>query len=351
VRELERERVTVQQAAARLGITESAVRKRVRKGDLRSEKVLEGNRERLYVFLDPDAEPFPEPFREKYMRTLEDRVRTLEDEVMRQQAIILSMSQSVRALTDAPEASQSAEEAQEGAEPRPSNGGAVQEPTRPPASSAPTWRLGMSARVLVLGATVTLLVAACLSWFAVERSWFAFEDFQGIGLFAGGFLGVVLLFGLCAGYTKRPSLPWFSWPHTWLRRSGRSVVKIALFAAGMPATAGFLTGAYYAAGGGVIGGVKTFWGVILRFDAFFFLFIGLLVGIASLGFMSGAFLGNALRRFGVLGTPKEPPQGEDEGEQEEVWSPRKEAQWGLAGSVIVALISALASVVAATLSQ
>lgn len=104
MRELERERATVQQAAARLGITESAVRKRVRKGDLRSEKVMEGNRERLYVFLDPDAEPFPEPFREKYMRSLEDRVKTLEHEVMRQQAIILSMSQSVRALTDAPAA-------------------------------------------------------------------------------------------------------------------------------------------------------------------------------------------------------------------------------------------------------
>jgi predicted ArsR family transcriptional regulator len=98
---LERERVTVQQAAARLGITESAVRKRARKGDIRSEKVLEGNRDRLYGFLDPDAEPFPEPFREKYMRSLEDRVKTLEDEVMRQQAIILSMSQSLRALTGA----------------------------------------------------------------------------------------------------------------------------------------------------------------------------------------------------------------------------------------------------------
>ena len=64
---MERERVTVQQAAARLSITESAVRKRVSKGDLRSEKVLEGNRERLYVFLDPDAELSLEPFREKYI--------------------------------------------------------------------------------------------------------------------------------------------------------------------------------------------------------------------------------------------------------------------------------------------
>jgi hypothetical protein len=86
---------------------------------LRSEKVMEGNRERLYVFLDPDAEPFPEPFREKYMGSLEDRVKTVEDEVMRQQAIILSMSQSLRALTGAPEAPQGVEEAQEEAETSP----------------------------------------------------------------------------------------------------------------------------------------------------------------------------------------------------------------------------------------
>jgi excisionase family DNA binding protein len=102
-RDLERERVTVQEAAQRLGITEGAVRKRARKGDLRSEKVVEGNKERLYVFLDREEERVPEPFREKYMRSLEERVKTLEDEVYRQQAIILSMSQSLRALTGGPE--------------------------------------------------------------------------------------------------------------------------------------------------------------------------------------------------------------------------------------------------------
>jgi hypothetical protein len=336
VRELERERVTVQQAAARLGITESAVRKRVRKGDLRSEKVLEGNRERLYVFLDPDAEPFPEPFREKYMRTLEDRVKTLEDEVMRQQAIILSMSQSVRALTDAPEASQSAEEAQEGAEPRPSNGGAVQEPTRPPASSAPTWRLGMSARVLVLGALVTLLVVANLSW----QLFYGSLDTT-LFLFIGGSLSTLLVFGLCAGYTKSPSFPWFSWPHRWLRRSGRSVLEIAIFAAGIPAVAGMFIG--YSVGIGV----KVFFEELSANFPSRLLLIGIYVGISSSAFMSGAFLGNALRRFGVLGTPKELLQGEEEGErEEEVWSPRKEAQWGLAGT----LISALATLAAALIS-
>jgi hypothetical protein len=333
VRELERERVTVQQAAARLGVTESAVRKRVRKGDLHSEKVLEGNRERLYVFLDPDAEPFPEPFREKYMRSLEDRVKTLEDEVMRQQAIILSMSQSLRALTGAPESPQSVEEAQEGAEPRPSTGGAEQETTRPPAPSAPTSRLGMSGRAVAVGAIATLL-----AWvFAVGRLFSPFPPFFILVLP----VIVPLLCGFWAGSTKRPSLPWFSSPHRWLRRSGRSALEIATFATGLPAFAAFYIALVL---------VPPYTSVVDALDREFVTASLLFSPIAPLAFMSGAFLGNALRRVGLLGTPKEPLQGDEEGEQEEVWTPKKEAQWGLVGSIIAALISAVASVVAATLS-
>jgi excisionase family DNA binding protein len=44
VRELERERVTVQEAARQLGITESAVRKRAQRGQLQSQKVTEGKK-------------------------------------------------------------------------------------------------------------------------------------------------------------------------------------------------------------------------------------------------------------------------------------------------------------------
>ena len=108
MRELERERVTVQEAARRLGITESAIRKRASREQIRSVKVTEGKKERLYIFLDSDEDKFPEPFQERYMRSLEDRVRTLEDEVYRQQAIILSMSQSMQALTGAAEPRESA---------------------------------------------------------------------------------------------------------------------------------------------------------------------------------------------------------------------------------------------------
>jgi predicted ArsR family transcriptional regulator len=135
---LERERVTVQEAARQLGITESAVRKRAQREQLRSEKVTEGKKERLYIFLDSDQDKFPEPFRERYMRSLEDRVKTLEDEVYRQQAIILSMSQSMQALTgasDERESPETAEDASEGASPRPDRPGAQEGAQR-----RPWWR-------------------------------------------------------------------------------------------------------------------------------------------------------------------------------------------------------------------
>jgi hypothetical protein len=300
VRELERERVTIQQAAARLGITESAVRKRVRKGDLRSEKVLEGNRERLYVFLDPDAAPFPEPFREKYMRSLEDRVKTLEDEVMRQQAIILSMSQSLRALTGAP------------------TGGAKREPTRPPATSALTSRLGMSGWALAVGA-----IASLLTWVTLQFYEPPFLGFLGEYGPAGIILTLVLLptlvqllSGLWAGFTKRPSLPWFSSPHRWLRRGGRSVLEIATLAIGMPALVPL--GVYFVYELARYGPTSP----VVDFPLYGFLSL-VAFATALLPFMSGAFLGNALRRVGLLGTPKEPPEGEEEGDEGEVWSAKK----------------------------
>jgi hypothetical protein len=127
VRELERELVTVQEAARRLGMTESAVRKRAQRGQLRSEKAMEGKKERLYIFLDPDEDKFPEPFRERYIRSLEQRVNTLEDEVYRQQAILLNMTEAMKALNPpAPEDSSEERESPESSGPT-SGGGEVWE--------------------------------------------------------------------------------------------------------------------------------------------------------------------------------------------------------------------------------
>jgi uncharacterized coiled-coil protein SlyX len=140
---LERERVTVQEAARQLGITESAVRKRAQRRQLRSEKVMEGKKERLYIFLDPDEDKFPEPFRERYIRSLEQRVNTLEDEVYRQQAILLNMTEAMKALSppaqeepsEARESPQTVEEEPQRAEPRPAAGEAQEGTQR-----RPWWR-------------------------------------------------------------------------------------------------------------------------------------------------------------------------------------------------------------------
>jgi hypothetical protein len=359
VRELERERVTVQEAARQLGITESAVRKRAQRGQLRSEKAMEGKKERLYIFLDPDEDKFPEPFRERYIRSLEQRVNTLEDEVYRQQAILLNMTEAMKALSppaqeessEARESPQTVEEEPERAEPssstqsaqgpvpqrRSAARGAESETPHVVASSASHSRLGMSARVLVLGAIVTFLVTAALGSYSTRTI--------AIYLPWVGSLITLMLFGLCAGYTKRPSLSWFSWPHRWLRRSGRSVLEITVFVAGIPATAGLLIGAYSAPGYGV----KEFSEGFSQLPLLFLLIIGIIVAGASQVFMSGAFLGNALRRLGVLGTPKEPlPDQEDaDTEQEEVWSPGQEARWGLIGTLASAVLTGIFSVVVA----
>jgi hypothetical protein len=252
------------------------------------------------------------------------------------------MSQSLRALTGAPGAPQGVAEAQEEAEPRPSTGGDKRVTTRPSAPSAPTARLGMSGWALAVGAIATLLTwffsaASLLFPRAFMESSISFIPVPTIFRYETPSLVLSVLvpvfFGLWAGSTKRPSLPWFSSPLRWLRRGGRSVLEIAMFAAGMPAWVGFFI---------VIASISDANASVV--------FTALAFVLAPQAFMSGAFLGNALRRVGLLGTPKEPLQGEEEGKhEEEVWTPRKEAQWGLVGSIIVALISAAASVIAAFL--
>jgi hypothetical protein len=209
----------------------------------------------------------------------------------------------------------------------------------------PTPRLGMSAWVLVFGAIVTVVAAAYAGTPFVEG--------VPLPLLAWPFI-VVLLFGLSAGYTKKPSFPWFSWPHRWLRRSGRSVLEIALVAAGIPATAGFVTGVFYSMTRSPVSApVDAFLEELFRFPSTL-LYIGIYFSIASLYFMSGAFLGNALRRrFGVIGTPKEPVPGQEDGdtEQEEVWTTTQEVRWGLIGTIGSAVLTGIFSVVVALIDK
>jgi hypothetical protein len=309
-------------AAADLGLTVDAVRKRVKRGTLESEKDSDG---RVYVFLDdvPDTD-HPRSDTDRLISTLEEQLRLEREAHAEARRLLAAALERIPAIEPLGKPGT-------GSEPVPDTP-APPEPETPRvvASSVSHSRLGMSAWALAVSA-----IATPLTWVFVIRN-------GGVSDFLLGLLFLFpLLPGLWAGSTKRPSLPWFSSPHRWLRRGGRSILETAVFAAGIPSGVGLAAANLPVP----LSPQRFFAPGVLAFPSL------IVFATASLAFMSGAFLGNALRRGGLLGTPKEPPQGEEEGDQEEVWSAKKEAQWGLAGSVIVALISALASVVAATLSQ
>jgi predicted ArsR family transcriptional regulator len=139
VRELERERVTVQEASRRLGITESAVRKRVQRGLLEHDKEADG---RLYVYLDTrdkDRDQVRDSSYDMLVRRLENENEFLRRELERKDTILLNMTEAMKALSppsqetppDERESPQTAEEEPDRAEPRPATGGAQESAHRP----------------------------------------------------------------------------------------------------------------------------------------------------------------------------------------------------------------------------
>jgi hypothetical protein len=124
---LERERVTVQEASRRLGITESAVRKRVQRKLLEHDKEPDG---RLYVYLDMRDTGQDEVRDSSYdmlVRRLENENEFLRRELERKDTILLNMTEAMKALSppsqeappDERESPQTVEEEPERAEPRP----------------------------------------------------------------------------------------------------------------------------------------------------------------------------------------------------------------------------------------
>ena len=138
---MERDRVTVQEAARRLGISESGVRKRVKREQLDSERSSTHDRERggrVYVYLDSvvtDADPVPDSVPDKYVASLEDQVESLREQLAAEREanrenrrIIIALTSRIPELespTPSPEASEGTtpqperEEAEETAQPRP----------------------------------------------------------------------------------------------------------------------------------------------------------------------------------------------------------------------------------------
>ena len=139
MRELEQERVTVQEATRRLGITESAVRKRVQRGLLEHDKETDG---RLYVYLDTqdtDRDQVRDSSYDMLVRRLENENEFLRRELERKDTILLNMTEAMKALNppaqDAPqkarESPQTVEEEPERAEPHSATGEAEEGVRRP----------------------------------------------------------------------------------------------------------------------------------------------------------------------------------------------------------------------------
>ena len=107
---MQQERLTIQEAAHRLGVSESAIRKRIKRGTLKREKTEDG---RVLVYMEtpaptsaPGAEEVrtPEPdalisrlsAENEYLR---DIIATRDQEIARRDTIIMNMSEAMKALS------------------------------------------------------------------------------------------------------------------------------------------------------------------------------------------------------------------------------------------------------------
>ena len=138
------DRLTIQEAARQLGISEGAVRKRVTRKTLRHDKDDDG---RVYVYLDvrgrrgvdDGQDEGVDPNSNALISRLEGEVAFLRDQVQRQQEIIAQQAVTMRQLTAAPsqesaedaETVEEAEEQQGRGEPRPDAPGAQEGARRP----------------------------------------------------------------------------------------------------------------------------------------------------------------------------------------------------------------------------
>jgi predicted ArsR family transcriptional regulator len=140
---LERERVTVQEAARQLGITGSAVRKRVQRGLLEHDKEPDG---RLYVSLDTQdtgRDKVPDSSYDMLIIRLENENEFLRRELERKGTILLNMTEAMKAISPPMqegastegESPQAADEQQGRGKPRSAAGG-TQGGTQP----RPWWR-------------------------------------------------------------------------------------------------------------------------------------------------------------------------------------------------------------------
>jgi len=109
---VEDRRVTVREAAVLLGVSESAIRKRVDRGTLEHDKGIDG---RVYVYLPDGADNGVDASTPHESNALisemKERIGFLEEELRRKDAILLNMTEAMKALTPPTEASPEPREA------------------------------------------------------------------------------------------------------------------------------------------------------------------------------------------------------------------------------------------------
>jgi hypothetical protein len=100
-------RFTVPDAAATLGVTQDAVRKRIARGTIPHERDEEG---RVYVYIDltktgkdTDQDDATKTVQDAYLRSMEDQIRFLREELQRKDAILLSLTERIPELEAAKE--------------------------------------------------------------------------------------------------------------------------------------------------------------------------------------------------------------------------------------------------------
>ena len=97
------ERVTVAEAASRLGVKEQAVRKRISRGTLPHDKGEDG---RVYVYVPSEPEDEVQgnstggdTYLDTLVESLQEQNRFLREELARKDAILMNMTQTMRQIT------------------------------------------------------------------------------------------------------------------------------------------------------------------------------------------------------------------------------------------------------------
>src|SRR5215207_3238669 len=130
------DKLTVAQAADRLGVTQDAVRKRVARGTIRHHKDAEG---RIFVYLDTferESKTDQDEGQDKYTRSLEDQIEFLRQELERKDTIIMSLTQRIPEL----EASAEPREGPETASEKPFNTHHAPQESQEPSQRRSWWR-------------------------------------------------------------------------------------------------------------------------------------------------------------------------------------------------------------------